>query len=52
VSELAVPQLDLAAQYRAIAHEIEPVVLEVLRSQRYVLGDYVRSASPRDRTRC
>ena len=36
-----VPQLDLAAQYAAIAHEIEPVVLEVLRSQRYVLGDYV-----------
>jgi dTDP-4-amino-4,6-dideoxygalactose transaminase len=36
-----VPQLDLAAQYASIAHEIEPAVLEVLRSQRYVLGDYV-----------
>jgi dTDP-4-amino-4,6-dideoxygalactose transaminase len=41
VSAAPVPQIDLAAQYATIAHEIEPVVLEVLRSQRYVLGDYV-----------
>lgn len=39
----AVPQLDLRAQYDAIAHELEPVVLEVLRSQRYVLGETVAS---------
>jgi dTDP-4-amino-4,6-dideoxygalactose transaminase len=39
----AVPQLDLKAQYDAIAGEIEPVVLEVLRSQRWVLGDYVKA---------
>jgi len=39
----AVPQLDLRAQYETIAHEIEPVVLEVLRSQRYVLGSYVQA---------
>lgn len=38
---VAVPQLDLRAQYDAIAAEIEPAVLEVLRSQRYVLGDHV-----------
>ena len=38
-----VPQLDLKAQYDAIAGEIEPVVLEVLRSQRWVLGDYVKA---------
>lgn len=39
----AVPQLDLRAQYDAIARELEPVVLEVLRSQRYVLGTYVQA---------
>jgi dTDP-4-amino-4,6-dideoxygalactose transaminase len=38
-----VPQLDLKAQYDAIAGELEPVVLEVLRSQRWVLGDYVKA---------
>ena len=38
---VAVPQLDLRAQYDALAAEIEPAVLEVLRSQRYVLGDHV-----------
>ena len=38
-----VPQLDLKAQYEAIAGEIEPVVLEVLRSGRWVLGDYVKA---------
>jgi len=41
VSDVPVPQLDLKAQYAAIAHQLEPAVLEVLRSQRYVLGDYV-----------
>jgi dTDP-4-amino-4,6-dideoxygalactose transaminase len=38
---VAVPQLDLRAQYDALAGEIEPAVLDVLRSQRYVLGDHV-----------
>lgn len=42
-SDVAVPQLDLGAQYASIAHEIEPAVLEVLRSQRYVLGETVAS---------
>ncbi len=41
MSDAPVPQLDLAAQYAAIAHEVEPAVLEVLRSQRYVLGERV-----------
>jgi dTDP-4-amino-4,6-dideoxygalactose transaminase len=43
LSAPAVPQLDLKAQYDTIADEIEPVVLEVLRSQRWVLGDYVKA---------
>jgi dTDP-4-amino-4,6-dideoxygalactose transaminase len=38
-----VPQLDLKAQYAAIAAEIEAAVLEVLRSGRWVLGDYVKA---------
>ncbi|HEY8515954.1 MAG TPA: DegT/DnrJ/EryC1/StrS family aminotransferase [Candidatus Binatia bacterium] len=36
-----IPQLDLRAQYAAIAHELEPAVLEVLRSGRWVLGERV-----------
>ncbi|MEW6271307.1 MAG: DegT/DnrJ/EryC1/StrS family aminotransferase, partial [Thermodesulfobacteriota bacterium] len=36
-----VPQLDLGAQYAAIADEVEAAVLEVLRSGRYVLGERV-----------
>ena len=38
-----VPVLDLAAQTRAIAAEVEPAVLEVLRGGRWVLGPAVES---------
>ena len=37
----AVPALDLKAQYRAIRDEVEPVVLELLESQQFVLGPQV-----------
>ncbi len=36
-----VPFLDLAAQYRSIAHELEPAALDVLRSGAYALGPAV-----------
>jgi dTDP-4-amino-4,6-dideoxygalactose transaminase len=38
---LAVPALDLKAQYRAIRHEIEPVLRAVVESQYFVLGPEV-----------
>ncbi len=38
-----VPLLDLAAQYRTIAPELEAAALAVLRSQQYVLGEAVAS---------
>ena len=38
---LAVPALDLKAQYRAIRDEVEPVVLQVLESQYFILGPEV-----------
>jgi len=38
---LSVPALDLKAQYRAIRHEVEPVVLRVLESQYFILGPEV-----------
>jgi dTDP-4-amino-4,6-dideoxygalactose transaminase len=41
MSDAPIPQLDLAAQYARIAGEVEAAVLEVLRSQRYVLGERV-----------
>jgi dTDP-4-amino-4,6-dideoxygalactose transaminase len=34
----SVPALDLKAQYRAIRGEIEPMILELLESQQFVLG--------------
>ncbi|MFM8409144.1 MAG: DegT/DnrJ/EryC1/StrS family aminotransferase, partial [Alphaproteobacteria bacterium] len=39
----AVPSVDLAAEWREIAAEAEPRVLEVLRSQQFVLGPAVAS---------
>ncbi len=38
-----VPLLDLQAQYAAIKHEIEPVVQQVLESQRFILGPEVQA---------
>ena len=38
-----VPFLDLAAQYRTIAHELEPATLAVLRSGAYALGPAVEA---------
>jgi dTDP-4-amino-4,6-dideoxygalactose transaminase len=40
-AEEPIPQLDLRAQYRAIAAEVEAAVLAVLRSGQYVLGETV-----------
>jgi dTDP-4-amino-4,6-dideoxygalactose transaminase len=40
-TEEPIPQLDLRAQYRAIAPEVEAAVLAVLRSGQYVLGETV-----------
>ena len=37
-----IPFLDLAQQYQAIRHEIEPAVMRVLQSTEYVLGAEVR----------
>lgn len=38
-----VPYIDLAAEYRAIQQEIEPVVLQVLASGAYILGPQVEA---------
>lgn len=38
---LSVPALDLKAQYRAIRHEVEPVVLQVMEGQGFILGPEV-----------
>lgn len=38
---MAVPLLDLSAQYNPIGNEIEAAVLQVLRSQNYILGPKV-----------
>ena len=38
---ISVPALDLKAQYRTIRDEIEPVVLQVLESQYFILGPEV-----------
>ncbi len=37
----AVPALDLTAQYRTIRHEVEPVLAQIVESQRFVLGPEV-----------
>ncbi|RUL82346.1 DegT/DnrJ/EryC1/StrS family aminotransferase [Tautonia sociabilis] len=37
----SVPALDLKAQYRAIRDEVEPIVLELMESQQFVLGPNV-----------
>ncbi|MBU6284218.1 aminotransferase class I/II-fold pyridoxal phosphate-dependent enzyme, partial [bacterium] len=40
---MPIPSVDLAAEWREIAAEAEPRVLEVLRSQQFVLGPAVAS---------
>ena len=40
---MKVPLLDLKAQYATIKHEIQPVVEEVLESQRFILGPEVEA---------
>ena len=40
---IPVPGLDLAATHRALADEIEPAVLAVLRSGHYILGPEVQA---------
>jgi dTDP-4-amino-4,6-dideoxygalactose transaminase len=40
---LRVPLLDLPAQYRQIQDQVEPVVLDVLRSGNYIMGEQVKS---------
>src|SRR5574341_290830 len=37
------PNIDLARQYDEIKHEVEPAVLEVLRSGKYILGPNVKA---------
>ena len=40
-SAISVPALDLKAQYRTIRHEVEPVVLQLMESQGFILGPEV-----------
>jgi UDP-2-acetamido-2-deoxy-ribo-hexuluronate aminotransferase len=40
---LRVPLLDLPAQYRQIQGQVEPVVLDVLRSGNYIMGEQLKS---------
>jgi dTDP-4-amino-4,6-dideoxygalactose transaminase len=39
---LQVRMADLGSQYRRIRDELEPLVLEVLASGRYILGEHVQ----------
>ncbi len=39
---MRVPLLDLPAQYRQIQDQVEPVVLDVLRSGNYIMGEQVK----------
>src|SRR5271155_3343486 len=43
LQSLAVPALNLKAQYQSIRHEIEPAVLRLLESQMFVMGPEVES---------
>jgi dTDP-4-amino-4,6-dideoxygalactose transaminase len=47
-----IPYLDLKAQYRSVATELEPAVLEVLRSCEYVLGAAVKKFEEEFATYC
>ena len=40
-SAISVPALDLKAQYRSIRHEVEPVVLQLMESQGFIMGPEV-----------
>ena len=40
---MKVPLLDLQAQYAQIQSEVEPQVLSILRSGRYIMSDHVKS---------
>lgn len=40
---MEVKYLDLSAQYHTIRNKAEPIVLDILRSGRYCMGDYVSS---------
>ncbi len=40
---MRVPLLDLPAQYRQIQDQVEPVVLDVLRSGNYIMGEQLKS---------
>ncbi|MFM7457203.1 MAG: DegT/DnrJ/EryC1/StrS family aminotransferase [bacterium] len=40
---MRVPLLDLPAQYQQIQDQVEPVVLDVLRSGNYIMGEQVKS---------
>ena len=40
---MRVPLLDLPAQYRQIQEQVEPVVLDVLRSGNYIMGEQLKS---------
>lgn len=42
VAHSEVPLLDLTAQYRSIQAEVEPILLELCRSQRFILGPEVQ----------
>lgn len=39
---MQVPLLDLKAQYNGIRHEIEPVLKEIIESQRFIMGPQVK----------
>ena len=49
---VSVPALDLKAQYRTIRDEVEPVVLQVLESQYFILGPEVTSFEAEAATYC
>ena len=49
---MAVPYIDLAAEYAAIRQEVEPVVLQVLASGAYTLGPNVEALEREAAARC
>jgi len=49
---MKIKYLDLSAQYKAIQNEAEPIILDILKSGKYCMGEYVTSFEEKFATYC